>query len=502
MGRRILLVSLAAIAALAIAAWLLFLHPQPLPVTTNSEQAYSWYKEGLENGEKFFWAEASEAFEKATEADSTFAMAWVELAIACRNMEDSKESNTALEKAYSLRGQVSEIEQLYIDYFYDIYHHKYDEAKTVLEEMTEKYPDDIRSVLIRARSTWSLGDTDEAIRLYEKSLAIDPTKVMSHNQLGYLYLEKGDYQTAIANLRRYAYYAENQPNPHDSLGEAYEAAGKYDKAIEEYLKALEIRPSFYHSALHLASALAITGQVERARYTVDQAEAAMKEQGVNTRYLAVQRMRIESLGMHPEKVVTISDAELASIGDTDSTAYSTLLNTYTLRTVALLQLGRLDEAEIALEKTQEAWDLTNRKVGKEMGATGKTLGVIVGGLLRAMMDQARGRDIRALAAEVAKTIDDDSFPPHRNAYWRHDLGRIYYKDGDYDLAMEQTDDILKTIPTFPYMNLLAAETLAKLGRKEKALDHLAVYLQVMSLADKDHKGVERAHELLAELRAQ
>jgi len=502
--RDILLATLILAVAMGAGAWGLFLKEKPLPVTTDSKVAYQWYEKGVENREKFFWSEAEHSFEKAVEADSNFAMAWIELATARRNLENREGSKQALKRAHELREMVHEDERLYIDYYYDVFNGEHDQAMAVLDELAEKYPNDVRSILIRARQAWTDGDTDQAIRLYEKSLAIDPTMVMSHNQLGYLYLEKGDYPTAIANLQRYAYYANDQPNPHDSLGEAYDAAGEYDKAIQEYLKALEIRPTFYHSALHLATTLAVTGQVHRARYAIDQAKKAMTEQGVSTRYLPVQRIRIESLGMRPEKVLQLCDAELTrATGDIedDPARIGILLNVFTFRTFALIELGRLDEAEESMRNASTYWQKVVEKSGQPMGSSMKSLGTIVGGLLKAKLSVARGVDYRAAAAEITKALDESSSPPHRAAFWHYDLGRIEYEAGDYDAALQQADRILSIIPTFPYMNLLAAQADAKLGRTDAALQRVKTYLRVMALADEDHPGVRQARELEAKLQA-
>jgi tetratricopeptide (TPR) repeat protein len=500
MFRRIL-IPLLLLAVLAAGIWGLVLRPEPRDVTTNSDEAYGWYVKGVEEREKFFWAEALEDFENAVEADSSFAMAWVELAMSYRNLEDKSGCDEALEHAYALRDNITEMERLYVDYYHYLLSGEYEQANVVLDEMAEKYPDDIRSVLVRAQRAWADGDEEQATKLYERALELDPSKVMSHNQLGYLYLKEGDYDTAIANLRRYAYYAEDQPNPHDSLGEAYEAAGMYEEAIQEYLKALEIRPSFYHSAYHLASPLAITGQVERARYMMAQAESAMEELGVPTTYMPVRRMRVESLGLHPENVVTIADQLIAS-SDPESSGYiGEMVNTYTFRTFALIELDRLEEAEASFEQVGQFWDTLqekNKGMG-QMGASQAQTGKIIGGLLTAYLQVKKGADYQAAAADVANTLDESDWPPHEMAFWRHDLAKIYFLGGEYDRAQEQLELVLASQPQFPYSNLLLAQLHAKLGRHEQALDHLAIYLNVMRFADEDHRGMQQARELYEEL---
>lgn len=500
MFRRILIPVLV-LAILAAAAWGLLVKDQPREVTTSSDDAYAFYQEGLENREKFFWAEAVESFENAVEADSTFAIAWVELAMAYRNMENMEGCKVAVDRAYDLRDGITEMERFYIDYFYYIIEGEYEQANLALDEMGEKYPDDIRSLRARAQRAWNQGDDALAIELFERALELDPSQVMCHNQLGYLYLRQGDYETAIANLRRYAYYAEDQPNPHDSLGEAYEAAGMYEEAIQEYLKALEIRPSFYHSASHLSSPLAITGQVERARYMLKQAELAMDELGVPTSYMPVHRMRVESMGLRPDNVLAIADEIIAASDAESSSHVSAMVNTYTFRSFALIELGRLQEAEASREKLGGYWSQLEQKVegDSKMSARQSQIGRIIGGLLTASLQVSKGTDYQAAAAEVTTILDELDWPPHEISYWRHDLAKVYFLGGEYDRAQEQLELVLAHLPQFPYSNLLLAKVHAKLGRHEMALNHLAIYLQVMRFADEGHPGVQMAHELYEEL---
>ena len=63
-----------------------------------------------------------------------------------------------------------------------------------------------------------------------------------NNQVGYFFLNKGDFDKAIqvfkANTNRYP----NSSNAHDSLGEAYYKAGALEKAKEHYQKSLAINP--------------------------------------------------------------------------------------------------------------------------------------------------------------------------------------------------------------------------------------------------------------------
>lgn len=62
------------------------------------------------------------------------------------------------------------------------------------------------------------------------------------NNLGYSYLNKKDYATAIELFKMNVETFPNSWNVYDSLGEAYLKAGDNEKAIENYKKSLELNP--------------------------------------------------------------------------------------------------------------------------------------------------------------------------------------------------------------------------------------------------------------------
>ena len=91
----------------------------------------------------------------------------------------------------------------------------------------------------------SLGrDLDEAQRLAEKAVSMDPRSPVLLDTLGYVYYVKGMYQEAITNLM--AARAADRDNPLIAyhLGMAYWKAGRREEAARELGEALKMNPSF------------------------------------------------------------------------------------------------------------------------------------------------------------------------------------------------------------------------------------------------------------------
>ena len=72
----------------------------------------------------------------------------------------------------------------------------------------------------------------------------DPSASAPQNDLGCLYLYTGDGEAAVPHLKKATELRPKEPNPVDSLGEAYLTIGKFDDAQQAFEKALEVEPSF------------------------------------------------------------------------------------------------------------------------------------------------------------------------------------------------------------------------------------------------------------------
>ena len=74
------------------------------------------------------------------------------------------------------------------------------------------------------------------------------------NQLGYRMLQSGNDNDKSKALEFFLLNVENypkSPNCYDSLGEAYEAFGDTQKAIEYYKKSLELNPGNEHARMKI-----------------------------------------------------------------------------------------------------------------------------------------------------------------------------------------------------------------------------------------------------------
>ena len=87
--------------------------------------------------------------------------------------------------------------------------------------------------------------TDAIVEL-ERVLDGEPENYDAYYDLGHVYFELGDYESAIDNFENVLGYEDNQNTEllYYALAQAYEANNQIDKAISNYLKAIAVNDKF------------------------------------------------------------------------------------------------------------------------------------------------------------------------------------------------------------------------------------------------------------------
>ncbi|MFN3476104.1 MAG: tetratricopeptide repeat protein [Candidatus Methylomirabilales bacterium] len=91
-----------------------------------------------------------------------------------------------------------------------------------------------------------LGRLDEAIEECHKAIAVDPDFGNPYNDIGAYLIQKGQFDEAIPWLEKaiLAKRYESRAFPHMNLGRIWERKGQWQKAMEEYKKAVEANPDY------------------------------------------------------------------------------------------------------------------------------------------------------------------------------------------------------------------------------------------------------------------
>lgn len=133
--------------------------------------------------------------------------------------------------------------------------------------------DEQRSQLLvnYASCVYKMGEIDKGIELLERQHAKAPNG-MIYETLGYLYVENGDYEKAVAFNTEALEYDDEDAITLDNLGQAYYRLGtEKEKAKIYFEKALEVKPGQIDTLYFLALYDVEAGNKEAAREKLEKA---------------------------------------------------------------------------------------------------------------------------------------------------------------------------------------------------------------------------------------
>jgi len=108
------------------------------------------------------------------------------------------------------------------------------------------------------------GDLDGAIAHCQAALQINPNYADADNNLGIALFRKGHIDEAIALCEKALELNPDYPEAHNSLGNYLLQKGQVDEAIIHYQKALEIKPNYAEAHYNFGMALFQAGQLDQA----------------------------------------------------------------------------------------------------------------------------------------------------------------------------------------------------------------------------------------------
>jgi tetratricopeptide (TPR) repeat protein len=109
-----------------------------------------------------------------------------------------------------------------------------------------------------------LGQPDEAIGCYRKTLDLRPDFLEAQNNLGNLLREQGRLEGAVACYRRVLDLRPNSPDVANNLGIALGEQGRLSEAVACYRRVLELRPDLPEAHNNLGHALERQGRLDEA----------------------------------------------------------------------------------------------------------------------------------------------------------------------------------------------------------------------------------------------
>ena len=100
--------------------------------------------------------------------------------------------------------------------------------------------------------------------LWTDTLAKNPHSWAAHNNLGNVFIQKGQVDDAVVQYQKTLQINPNYPEAYSNLGVALSRKGRVDDAVAQHQKALAINPNYVLAHNNLGLALVQRGQVDEA----------------------------------------------------------------------------------------------------------------------------------------------------------------------------------------------------------------------------------------------
>ncbi|HET6645916.1 MAG TPA: protein kinase [Pyrinomonadaceae bacterium] len=185
-------------------------HDVPIEqATTSSLEALKAYTMGNEERAKGNAEQAATLYQRATELDPNFAMAYARIAVFHGNREQMDEAQKYAQRAYELRDRVSERERLYI---------------------SEKYYNYVE------------GDLDKSTEVLQTWTRLYPNDYIPHNNLALQHMYNGKYEDALKEALEAVRLSPTTTSARDNLIGSFMALNRFDEANEALEQLRKIYP--------------------------------------------------------------------------------------------------------------------------------------------------------------------------------------------------------------------------------------------------------------------
>ena len=234
-------------------------------ISSSSLEAYRLYSEAVHAQINTRWDDAQGLLERAVAIDPEFADAYLQLAFVNFFRQNPGLRQQYLREAAEHIDRLGERQRLLLEIEVARDAGKFVEAARSLDTLIATFPD-VEDAYRIAFHLYDpvLGGVHDPQKLLTITAAGAARLPTSRNDYGYALLAAGRYPEALREFEAYARFARLEPNPHDSLGEAFLMMGMPEKAVESYSRALAVDPTFDGATNGRAWALAMAGRYDDA----------------------------------------------------------------------------------------------------------------------------------------------------------------------------------------------------------------------------------------------
>ena len=447
-----------------------------------SAQAITLCDEGTADLNAYRLTDARKKLEASLELDPNLAEASISLAFTLARLGLKADFEAALSRADSLVSNISDDDRRMmaqlrltatgVSKFSSI-------RDSLVTRLQKEKPDNIHLLVALAGMSMKGKDQEKA---YRRVLEVDPNYAVAYNMLGYMELNRGNYDKAIEHMQKYAFLAPDLANPHDSLGDVYYAQGRYEDAEAEYVKSVTMQPDFYASLINLGRTYLARGQIKQGVDILEKVGAEIKG---STLEQQVDREILQTM-IHfdlKEQIPQLMTKYIVKWPEDGNSAF--------YRAMTLANMDKLTESQAVMDSALTMWRVSesyknHEEYRNQIDRAGKRYQALVSDLA----DPPSTR-IRHWAGLVSMNAE---MPMHEQWYDRWKLGEALLANNQPELALEQIAPPLEVNPRLINPLLLVVKANLALHQAAPARSVLEQAKWALSKADPDFPPLLRVKE--------
>jgi len=141
---------------------------------------------------------------------------------------------------------------------------KLDECENEAQKLLKQFPNNLTCLNILGVITDRKGQTEEAIKIYQKALRINKNSPETHFNMGSILHRLGRSNEAKISYEKAIGLKSDFLNAYFNLGLVFQNLRNYKKAIENYKKAIELKPDFHEAIGAIGTAFQAQGELDEA----------------------------------------------------------------------------------------------------------------------------------------------------------------------------------------------------------------------------------------------
>jgi tetratricopeptide (TPR) repeat protein len=317
---------------------------------------------------------------------------------------------------------------------------------------------------------------DAAIRSYLKALDVDSAYAPAVMKLGYAYSSQGDQQKAIAAMQRYIRLVPEAADPRASYADLLLRAGRYDDALDQYQKSMELKSDYWYSIQRIGEIYAVQGRLREAKEQFHKAIALLPKRGTMEAADRVADGNLDFLRGNYEGALK----QFQEAIQIDTTLWDAAGGV----ALSLAKLGKFSEAKEVVERIRV--ELERRHLTDAPRMAGYHL-------IRAKVLTEQGVYDEALAA-CEQSVQFAAPFERGSAYLQ--TADVLLRQKDYERAIDACEEALGVLPNNPFVLLTLLKIYRAKGDVRMTAEIGSRLLKFWEHADPDFRFLHEAKHAL------